>query len=203
MDKIICVGKNYPDHAQELGEAQPAEPVLFLKPPSALMQLSMDPTPTEISLPPGEVNFEIEIVFSLESVTADNPFIGFTLGLDLTRRDLQTQLKKNGHPWEIAKVFRHSAVVGPWFLWRRWREFYEKPFELWVNDRKRQCSDATRMLFSPERCLALAKRYFPLCQGDILFTGTPTGVGVLQVGDRLEMRWGEELISSLKVVEQT
>jgi 2-keto-4-pentenoate hydratase/2-oxohepta-3-ene-1,7-dioic acid hydratase in catechol pathway len=201
MDKIICVGKNYPEHAAELGEDQPDQPVLFLKPPSCLMQLP-EPRQKEmprIRLPLGQVHHELEVVFRIGPPKSKDPFVAFTLGLDLTRRDLQSQLKKAGQPWEISKVFKGSAIVGPWFSWAQWKKYRELEFSLLVNGECRQKGAGTEKLWSSERCLELASGYFPVMEGDLLFTGTPPGVGPLKPGDYLEMRWDEEVVARLEI----
>lgn len=201
MDKIICVGKNYPDHAAELGETQPEEPILFLKPPSCLVQLpeagKRETLRPKIPLPEGVVQHELEVVFRLGAPEKKEPFAAFTLGLDLTRRDLQTKLKKAGQPWEISKVFFASAIVGPWFAGTQWKTYRERPFSLIVNGERRQMAMPTEQLWSPERCIELAARYFPLREGDLLFTGTPAGVGPLKSGDALELRWDQDVIAKL------
>lgn len=184
MDKIICVGKNYADHARELGDAPPEKPILFLKPPSAIYQAG-----TPLNLPPGEVHFELEIVFQL-TLKGKTPFSSFTLGLDFTRRDLQKSLKKIGHPWEIAKVFSNAIVLGPWRPMNEWPTAQALRFELFQNGVRRQSGFAADMIFSAEDCLASAKSHFPICEGDLLFTGTPSGVGPVHANDRLEFQWG-------------
>jgi fumarylpyruvate hydrolase len=203
MDKIICVGKNYPDHAAELGEAQPDQPVLFLKPPSVLVQLpeprSHSARRPKLKIPPGDIHHELEIVFRIGSRKHNDPFVAFTLGLDLTRRDLQSKLKKDGQPWEIAKVFPGSAVVGPWFSWAQWKKYRELEFSLFVNGECRQRSKGAAKLWSSERCLELASEYFPIVEGDLLFTGTPPGVGPLKDGDAVEMHWNGEVVALLEV----
>lgn len=200
MDKIICVGKNYPAHAAELGEAQPERPVLFIKPPSALCQLPQpEMTPVSIALPAGEVHHELEIVLKIAPPESPQRFSAFTLGLDLTRRDLQTNLKKAGQPWEIAKVFANSAIVNQWHPFPTWGQMVKEPFSLKVNGAIRQSGRATEMLWPMDACLDLAKSYFPICAGDLLFTGTPQGVGPIKSGDLLEFSWGSSPWSSLKI----
>lgn len=202
MDKIICIGKNYPAHAAELGDKQPEQPVLFLKPPSSLRQLSS--ANITIHLPPGDIHHELEVVFRLNTNPEGSKglFSEFTLGLDLTRRDLQSNLKKNGHPWEIAKVFTDSAIVGPWFKWGEWDKHWKNEFSLEVNGQCRQVGKVQQMLWSAERCLDLAAQYFPILPGDLLFTGTPTGVGPLHSGDCLQMKWGATCVGpEIKIIE--
>lgn len=202
MDKIICIGKNYPDHAAELGESQPDQPVLFLKPPSCLIQLPEPrvhgPTHMTVKIPPGEVHHEIEVVFRVGGPKGD-PFVSFTLGLDLTRRDLQTKLKKAGQPWEISKVFAGSAIVGPWFSWAQWKTYRRNAFSLLVNGERRQMGSPTSKIWPSEKCLELARSYFPVIEGDLLFTGTPPGVGPLKSGDFLEMKWDNETVAKLEI----
>ncbi len=204
MDKIICVGKNYPNHAAEMGESQPEEPVLFLKPPSCLVQLPEPKALKEhpkVRLPSGEIHHEIEVVFRVGSQKeGKDPFVAFTLGLDLTRRDIQSKLKKQGHPWDISKVFSNSAIVGPWFAWSQWKDYRQKAFSLLVNGERRQVGSPTDKLWPSERCLALAKNYFPICEGDLLFTGTPPGVGPLKSGDYLEFHWDNEIVGILEIM---
>jgi fumarylpyruvate hydrolase len=186
------MGKNYAAHAAELGDAQPEQPVIFLKPPSAVRWLTKDSNTDEVlSLPEGEVHHELEVVFRLTGHPTA-PFSAFTLGLDLTRRDLQNNLKKCGHPWEIAKVFKGSAVVGSWCSIEKWPQFSEQEFSLHINGQLKQKGVAAKMLWSPERCVQLVSKYFPVLADDILFTGTPVGVGPLKAGDRLEIGWGEK-----------
>lgn len=188
MDKIICLGKNYPAHAEELGEQQPDKPVLFLKPPSTLLEMkpsSNNPQMLygEITLPSGQIHHELEVVFQ---VAADlKSFTAFAVGLDLTRRDLQSRLKSLGQPWEIAKVFKGSTVVGPWHSMDRYDQFLSAPFELWANEQLRQSGHPSQMILSPEEGLRYAKEYFPILPGDLIFTGTPPGVGPMNPGDVL------------------
>jgi len=109
-------------------------------------------------------------------------------------------LKKDGQPWEIAKVFAGSAIVGPWFAWSQWKEYRQKAFSLLVNGERRQVGSPTSKLWPSERCLELAKSYFPVCEGDLLFTGTPPGVGQLHSGDHLELKWDNETVALLQIL---
>ena len=113
MDKVICIGKNYLEHAQELGDAVPEKPVIFFKPPSCVVQADVEGQTLEVLLPAdrGSVHHECEIVCR---IGLNGQIDAVTLGLDMTLRDLQATLKKNGHPWEISKVFSGSALLGPW-----------------------------------------------------------------------------------------
>jgi 2-keto-4-pentenoate hydratase/2-oxohepta-3-ene-1,7-dioic acid hydratase in catechol pathway len=186
MDKIICLGKNYLEHARELGEAIPEKPVLFLKPPSCLLQ---SPLAGPLGLPTGqgEVHPECEIVLKLGS---DLKPEAFTLGLDLTLRDLQARLKKAGHPWEISKAFPRSAVTGLWLPWSAFSESEEFHFE--VDGLTRQKSRAQEMRLTPRACVDYAAEHFALKSGDLVFTGTPAGVAAVSSGQAFEATWGEK-----------
>lgn len=188
MDKIICIGKNYLDHAKELGDAVPERPIIFMKPPSvAKFAKNSGETLTAI-LPQGrgEVHFECEIV---GQINAAGELTHVTLGLDMTLREVQTAVKKAGHPWEAAKVFRDSALVGPWIELREFKNYLDEKFEFFLNGELRQTGLGRQMRNLPEICLKTAKEYFPLQNQDILFTGTPAGVGAVACGDQGELRW--------------
>lgn len=202
MDKIICVGKNYLDHAAELGDPVPETPVLFMKPPSVFAQLKAGENPAQhLDLRHGPVNYELELVFRVSGPlnpnahNLDDLFDGFTLGLDLTKRELQSNLKKAGHPWEIAKVFPSSAIVGPWLKMEE--GLLSKPFSLEVNGQQVQAAKGVEMRSSPLKCLFAAGAHFPLVTGDLLFTGTPAGVGALHLGDHAELFWNGKSLYSL------
>ena len=189
MDKIVCVGKNYLEHAREMGDAVPERPVLFLKPPSVLTQATKVGETLEISLPrgKGEIHFETEIVLRIKNGLPTD----VSLGLDLTLRTIQSELKKAGHPWTLGKVFPHSAVVGPWIPIQSFPRYLETPFHLAVNGKACQVGMGKDMRMSPTQLLAYAAEWFPLCDGDLFFTGTPAGVGALHPGDLAELQWGE------------
>lgn len=185
MDKIICVGKNYLKHAIELGDAVPESPIYFLKPPSTLLVVESGKVELPLSKR-GEVHHELELVFRIE----DDKLTHFTLGLDLTLRDLQTSLKKAGQPWEKAKVFANSSVLGPWHPVNSLEGLLKEPFELTVNGEKRQRGIGQDMRWGPLELLKDVANWFPIRNGDILFTGTPEGVGPLKPGDVLKIRGG-------------
>lgn len=185
MDKIICVGKNYAAHAEEMKEALPARPVLFLKPPSCLTELK-DKGNLRLLWDRGVIHHECEVVLKLYKKNV----IAVGLGLDLTLRELQKELKANGHPWEIAKSFRHSALITPLVGQRDFADWRTATFRLKVNGETRQESDLTKALFSPDQCILHANDYFPMNDGDLVFTGTPEGVGPLHPGDLIELQWG-------------
>lgn len=191
MDKIICVGKNYEEHAKELGDAIPSKPVIFMKPPSVLRQARAGES-LDLVIPTdrGSVHHECEVALQLKTggfkMTLDQArqAIGFvTVGLDMTLRDQQAALKKAGSPWTIAKVFSDSAVVGPWVPVEKFSNYLDTPFSLKINGQLRQEGFPQHMTLSPIECVAYMSEYFPLCAGDVIFTGTPKGVNSVVPGD--------------------
>src|SRR5258708_6102141 len=129
MDKMICVGKNYLEHAKELGDAIPEKPVLFLKPPSASLLVDRAGRKVEAILPQGRgsIHHECEILIRINERGAID---AVSLGLDMTLRDVQADLKKKGHPWELSKVFKNSAIIGPWIPIRDFPDYLEEEFTL-------------------------------------------------------------------------
>lgn len=190
MDKIICVGKNYPEHARELGDPPPEEPIYFFKPPSALM--SLDSHAMTVNWPAqGELHHELELVYRIHRARGKWTLSHFTIGLDMTLRDIQSRLKKLGQPWERSKTFSHSALTGKWLPVTDLQSTLEAEFSLSVNGCVRQTGHGSEMTWKPEDLLADLERLFPLCEGDLLFTGTPAGVGPLNDGDVLWLNCGE------------
>ena len=204
MDKIICVGKNYPEHALELGDAVPEKPVLFLKPPSVAFRVHERGGTVRVPLPTGRgiVHHECEIVVrlgrggsALSLGEAGAAIDAVTLGLDMTLREVQQKLKKLGQPWEIAKVFPGSAVIGPWLEGDEARAFASQPFSIAVDGTVRQTGQESQMTLSPAACVAYASEFFELRPGDVLFTGTPAGVGAVTPGQTAELRWGNTVLA--------
>lgn len=200
MDKIVCVGKNYRDHIKELGDAPTSRPVLFLKPPSVLKAARDNGEELDLKLPrnAGSIHHECEIVLQLNQggyrmteSEAQRAIGAVSLGLDMTRRDTQTELKKAGHPWTVSKVFLDSAVVGPWCPVSRFPDYLDVPFRLTVDGKPRQGAKGSEMITSPSLCVAYISEAFPLCAGDLIFTGTPAGVGPIVGGSQASLSWGE------------
>lgn len=185
MDKIICLGKNYRAHAEEMKEALPQKPVLFLKPPSCLTELK-DKGTLQLPWSRGTIHHECEVVLKLYKKNV----IAVGLGLDLTLRDLQKELKTQGHPWEISKSFKHSALITPLVGQRDFAAWREAPFRLKVNGEIRQEASLKDALFSPDQAIHHANDFFPICDGDLVFTGTPEGVGPLAPWDSITLEWG-------------
>ena len=185
MDKIICLGKNYLDHAIEMKETIPEKPLLFIKPPSTLCEPKQNST---VFLPfnRGSIHFEAEIVFKLYKKNV----IALSLGLDLTFRDEQKKLKEAGHPWEKSKVFTNSAIIAPFVSQKDFNNWYETPFFLKINDEVKQTSSLSEAILDPNAIIHYINDFFPMRDGDLIFTGTPKGVGALFPDDKIELNWG-------------
>ena len=185
MDKIICLGKNYSDHIAEMKEAAPEMPLLFLKPSSVFREIKNQET---IPLPweRGLIHYECEVVFKLYKKN----IIGLGLGLDLTLRDLQKQLKEKGHPWEMSKVFKNSAICTPIQGVRDFLNWQDTPFVLKINGEVRQESKLSKAILKPNDIIHYVDKFFPICDGDLIFTGTPSGVGPLHPNDLIELQFG-------------
>lgn len=196
--KIVCIGRNYGDHAKELGNAIPEEPVVFLKPPSALI-----PKEGPIHLPAfsRDVHHEIELVYRIAHRNGKAVAAQVTIGLDLTARDLQQELKGKGLPWEKAKAFDGSAYVADAFLdLASFPPGHHIEFVLKKNGAVVQSGHSGQMIFDIPTLIAHVERYMQLENGDLLFSGTPAGVGPLSDGDRLEGFLTGELCFELDVV---
>ena len=181
--KIVCIGRNYGEHAKELGNAIPEEPVIFLKPSSALI-----PQGGPIKLPSfsNDIHHEIELVYRIARTASGPEVDGITIGLDLTARDLQQRLKEKGLPWEKAKAFDGSAYVAEPFLDMKDLGDCDQTFSLLRNGTLVQEGHNGQMIFDLKTLIAHVERYMRLETGDVLFTGTPAGVGRIAPGDRLE-----------------
>jgi len=199
--KIICVARNYALHAAEMGSNPPAAPVFFLKPSTAWVR------GTEVPLPPfgGRLEYEAELVFriarggsQLSPQSLTDVVDAITVGIDFTVRDLQARLKAEGLPWEMAKAFDHSAW---WGLWCPVTPDWETtPFRLFRGDTLLQEGYGKDMIFSVPELIAAASRYFTLEPGDVLFTGTPAGVGPVYPGDVLRAFLGETFVGEVCIV---
>lgn len=191
--KIVCVGRSYADHAKELGNAVPDRPVLFIKPPSALISLDAG-----IAWNPawGNCHYECELSLRIDRTLSKETdpakvlqAVGaVTLGLDLTLRELQDELKKKGQPWERAKAFDGSCVLADWVpvadVIADWKDVH---YSLQINDELRQQGDTALLIFDIATLLAEISQVFTLEAGDVVMTGTPAGVAALQSGDQLKM----------------
>ncbi len=190
------MGKNYLLHAKELGDTIPDKPILFMKPPSVGVQVSAD-KPTSIHLPQGRgsCHYETEIVLRMGEHGQPT---AVTLGLELTLRDVQRNLKDNGWPWEIAKVFPQAAVVGPWLPIHDFPDYLNQEFSFSLDSEVKQRGLGSDMQWDPDFLIAYIQECFPLLPNDLVFTGTPHGVGPLQMGQVGLVKWGNKLEYSVQ-----
>lgn len=193
VHRIYCIGRNYAEHAREMG-ATPAKgaPVFFLKPADAVVAL-----PGPVRYPPatGDLHHEVELVVALARGGTDididdalDCVLGYAIGLDLTRRDLQAAAKAKGLPWDTGKSFEQAAPMGPIHPVAAVGHPSTGAIALEVNGEPRQRGDLADLLFPVAEIIALLSRLFTLAPGDLIFTGTPAGVGPLQRGDRFVAR---------------
>jgi 2-keto-4-pentenoate hydratase/2-oxohepta-3-ene-1,7-dioic acid hydratase in catechol pathway len=188
--KIFCVGRNYVAHAKELGNEVPTEPVIFMKPKSALLQPNAPFYYPEFT---NELHYECEIVLRIgkngkyiQEKQAGKYYNAITAGIDFTARDIQDELKKKGLPWEKAKAWDNSAVVGTWIDINPQIQKNNINFCLYKNKELVQNGNTNLMLFNFDQIVSNISNYFSLNIGDLIFTGTPAGVGECVVGDVLE-----------------
>ena len=188
--KIICIGRNYVDHIAELQNERPDEPVIFLKPDTALLQKQFPFVIPEFST---DVHHEIEIVVKINKVGkyidakfAHKYYDEVTVGIDFTARDIQDQLKAKGLPWEKAKGFDGSAVIGDFMPKTDFESLDAVNFELISNGVVAQKGNTQNMLWKVDELIAEVSKYFTLKTGDLIFTGTPKGVAKVSPGDVLE-----------------
>ncbi|MAS68018.1 MAG: 2-hydroxyhepta-2,4-diene-1,7-dioate isomerase [Flavobacteriaceae bacterium] len=188
--KIICIGRNYADHIDELDSFRSDEPLIFIKPDTAIAQSNLPFFIPEFS---NEVHHEVEVLVlinrigkHIHSKFAHKYYDQIGLGIDFTARDVQQQLKSKGLPWEKAKAFDGSAFVGKWFDKSTLGDLGKLSFSLQKNGEVVQKSDTSLMLWSVDEIIAYVSKYFTLKIGDIIFTGTPAGVSQVMKNDRLE-----------------
>ncbi len=186
--KIICIGRNYTEHAKELGNDVPDEPVLFIKPETALNTSSNFEIPSFSD----DIHFELELVLrisksgkKIHEEDAHQYFNEIGLGIDFTARDVQSKLKAKGLPWEKAKAFDGSAVISDFISFKELKNKQEINFKLYQNHELKQVGNSSHMLFNFDQIIAHASQYFSLEKGDLILTGTPKGVGKINVGDVL------------------
>ena len=188
--KIFCVGRNYVDHIKELANEKPDQPVIFMKPETALVKNNEPVYHPEFTK---DMHFETELVLKIckegkyiQPKLAGNYFDSVGLGIDFTARDIQSRLKEKGLPWEIAKAFNQSAPVSEFIPKSEFGDLGQLGFHLDVNGVRRQTGDTSLMLFSITEILVFISTYFTVKPGDLVFTGTPAGVGKVEIRDRLE-----------------
>ena len=201
--KIFCVGRNYADHAKELKNDVPDEPVIFMKPKSALLQPH---TPFYYPEFTNELHYECELVLRIakngkyiQEKFANKYYDAVTVGIDFTARDIQTELKQKGLPWEKAKSWDNSAVVGKWVPFPNLKDKNNVNFALYKNKELVQQGSSADMLFSFDYIVSYISNFFSINIGDLIFTGTPAGVGEAVVGDELEGFMEDQSLFALEV----
>ncbi len=187
--KLICIGRNYADHIEELDNERPDEPVVFIKPDSAVLPKGQDFYIPEFS---DEIHFEVEVLVKIKKVGkhidekfAHTYYDEIGLGIDFTARDLQSRLKEKGLPWEKAKGFDGAAVIGKWLSKESLEDTNNMNFSLLKNGEEVQKGNTSLMLWKIDELISYVSSYFMLKKGDIIFTGTPAGVGKIQANDYL------------------
>lgn len=201
--KIICIGRNYAEHAKELNNPINEQPVIFMKPESARL---MSRQPFFIPDLPGKIHYEAEIVVrinrlgkNIQEKFAHRYYNEITVGIDFTAREVQSDLKSKGLPWELAKAFDGSAAVGTFIPLSDAGEITSIAFSLNKNGEKVQQGITSDMLFPVNSIIAFVSKYFTLKKGDMIFTGTPKGVGPVSTGDVLQGFIGDRKLLDVKV----
>jgi 2-keto-4-pentenoate hydratase/2-oxohepta-3-ene-1,7-dioic acid hydratase in catechol pathway len=202
--KIICIGRNYIDHAKELNNPIPESPVFFLKPDTALVRNNKPFFYPEFS---EDIHYECELVIrinklgkNIQKKFAHTYYNEIGVGIDFTARDLQSNCKKNGLPWEIAKAFDNAAPLSPEFV--RIADFPDInsiPFRLDKNGETVQHGNSADMIFDFNELISYLSKFFTLKTGDLIFTGTPAGVGPVNIGDTLEAYVGDRLMLKCQI----
>ncbi len=205
VHRIYCVGRNYADHAKEMGFSGREEPFFFCKPADAVVAVAFGavgefPYPSQTS----SVHHEIELVVAIgkggrdiAAADAVRHIYGYAVGLDMTRRDLQAAAKEKGRPWEVGKAFDHAAPISPIKPLAATGEMVNAQIWLNVNGARRQASDTAKLIWSVNETIEHLSKFFELRPGDLIYSGTPEGVGPVKRGDELD--GGIEKIGSLKV----
>ncbi|MEL0271555.1 MAG: fumarylacetoacetate hydrolase family protein [Flavobacteriaceae bacterium] len=188
--KLICIGRNYTAHIEELENERPKDPVVFIKADSAVL-----PKEQDFYLPPfsNNVHHEVELLVKITKVGkhiakefAHKYYDEVSLGIDFTARDIQDELKSKGLPWEKAKSFDGSAVIGKWVSKSNYKDLNQLSFSLKKNNEVVQSASSELMLWKIDELISYVSQFFTLKKGDILFSGTPSGVGKVEAGDVLE-----------------
>lgn len=201
--KIICIGRNYADHAKEMNAATPSEPMFFMKPDISLLRPG---TPFFYPNFSKDIHYECEIVVKIDRVGkniaekfAHKYYSEIGLGIDFTARDLQQKCKEKGHPWEIAKSFEGSAAISAEFISKTKLDLSSIHFSLTQNSKEVQNGNSSEMLFSIDAIISYVSQYMTLKKGDLIYTGTPKGVGPVQIGDELQGFIGKQKMFELKI----
>jgi 2-keto-4-pentenoate hydratase/2-oxohepta-3-ene-1,7-dioic acid hydratase in catechol pathway len=199
---VYCVGRNYKLHAEELGNAVPDEPMIFMKPSHAVVALNSETL--QLPATKGEVHYEAELVIQIgrdyePGMAVDELVDAYAFGIDFTLRDVQTVIKKKGHPWTAAKGFKNSAPITAFQPFPGAQALLEKDFTLTKNGAEVQRGNIRNMIFSLQDIVDYVGHHYGLGSGDVIFTGTPEGVGPTAEGDVLELAWGGDSLGKCTV----
>ena len=201
--KIICIGRNYSDHINELGNIRPSNPVVFLKPDSSIIAKNQNFIIPAFS---NEIHHEVELVIKINKVGkhidqsfANKYYNEIGLGIDFTARDIQNNLKEKGHPWEKSKAFDNSCLVGEFINKDKFDDLSKIDFSLKKNNELVQMGNSSNMLWKVDELISYISQYFTLKIGDLIFTGTPSGVSKVNSEDLLEGYINSNKMFSLKV----
>ncbi len=201
--KLICIGRNYAAHIDELQNERPKDPIVFIKPDSAVLPKEQDFYIPEFS---DDVHHEVEVLVKIKKVGkhiardfAHRYYDEVSLGIDFTARDLQSQLKAKGLPWEKAKGFDGAAVIGKWIDKNKYENLDKLGFSLLKNGEIVQNGHTSLMLWKIDELISYVSTYFTLKKGDVIFTGTPAGVGRVTANDYLQGRIGDEEFFTINV----
>jgi len=201
--KIIAIGRNYIDHAKELNNPVPKKPIFFLKPETAILRNNKAFFIPDFSK---EIHYELEVVLRINKIGkyidkkfANKYFNEIGLGIDFTARDLQKECKKNGHPWEIAKAFDNSAPIGTFVNKENFPDLKNISFKLFKNEKIVQHGNTGEMIFDFSEIISYISKFVSLKIGDLIFTGTPAGVGKVEIGDKLTAYLEEEKLLDFEI----
>ncbi len=201
--KIICIGRNYSEHAKELKNEVPTEPVFFLKPDTALLKNGEAFYFPDFS---NDIHYEVELVLliqkngkNISEKFAASYYEKIGIGIDFTARDLQQQCKEKGLPWEKAKAFDNSAPLGEFELKSNFADLQDIHFSLTINGEEKQKGLSGEMIFNFDKIISYVSKFVTLKTGDLIFTGTPAGVGSVKIGDKLEAFIGDKKMLQLEV----
>jgi acylpyruvate hydrolase len=201
--KVICIGRNYAEHAKELNNPIPTTPVFFMKPETSLLTRNRPFYYPDFS---DDIHYETEIVLRICKVGkniserfAHTYYDAIGLGIDFTARDLQQKAKEKGLPWETAKAFDNSAPISEFIPVTDLEDVHKLEFSLLINGIQVQHGLASEMIFSYEKIISYISGFITLKMGDLIFTGTPAGVGPVKIGDRLEAYLGERKMLSFLI----
>ena len=197
VGKIVCVGRNYSEHAKELGNEVLDKPVLFLKPASAIIYSGDNIIHPDFS---NEMHHEVELVLLIgrkiskaNLQEAENAIIGYGVGLDMTLRDIQNEARKKGNPWTISKCFDTSAIISDFVLKEDYKLTFDEEIALYINGVVKQKDQLNKMILNPSQIVEYISSLMTLEEGDLVFTGTPKGVSKVNRGDKLKAQINDNI----------